>query len=127
MGMVMRHHIVRNESIPFVIIERIPHNIPHPQHIKVNNCVYLASKHPSQVYYVATKTCVHMKQYIYYPITRLHLKQLYVGNLMCKSLYMHIVKLKTKLFYNVYIILLFAHNFICTIVNIELTEAHVSM
>ena len=90
----MHHHIVWNESIPFVIIERMPYNIPHPQHIKVNNCVYLASKHPFQVYYVATKTCVPMKQYIYYPITRLHLKQLYVGNVMCISLYMQVVKLK---------------------------------
>ena len=27
----MRHHIVWNESIPFMIIERMPHNIPHPQ------------------------------------------------------------------------------------------------
>ena len=103
----------------------MPYNIPHPQHIKVNNCVYLAYKHPSQVYYVATKTCVPMKQYIYYPITRLHLKQLYVGNLMCISLYMQVVKLKTKLLYNVYIILLLAH--ICTIVYIEVTEAHVPM
>jgi hypothetical protein len=126
MGMVIRHHIVWNiDSIPFMIIERMPHNLPHPQHIKVNKCVYLASKHPSQVYYVATKNRVPMKQYIYYPITRLHLKQLYVGNVMCISLYMQVVKLKTKLFYNVCIILLFAH--ICTIVNIELTEAHVPM
>jgi hypothetical protein len=27
MGMVMHHHIVLNESMPLVIIERMPHNI----------------------------------------------------------------------------------------------------